>query len=39
MIAAAPAPRFPRREIDEEELVMVWTSTVRGFSSVPVHLG
>ncbi|MFD0690755.1 cytochrome P450 [Actinomadura fibrosa] len=30
--------RFPVWEIDESELVPVHTSTVRGFSSVPVHL-
>jgi cytochrome P450 len=36
---AGTLARFPRWEIDEEELVMVRTSTVRGFSSVPVHLG
>jgi len=28
----------PPRRLSEEELVMVRTSTVRGFSSVPVHL-
>lgn len=33
------APRFPTWEIDESELTMVHTSTVRGFSSVPIHLG
>ena len=31
--------RFPRWEIDDDELVMVRTSTVRGYSSVPVHVG
>lgn len=31
--------RFPDWEIDEAELVRVQTSTVRGFSSVPIHLG
>jgi cytochrome P450 len=36
---AGTLARFPRWEVDEEELVMVRTSTVRGFSSVPVHLG
>jgi len=36
---AGTLARFPRWEIDEGELVMVRTSTVRGFSSVPVHLG
>jgi cytochrome P450 len=35
----ATVARFPRWEIDEKELVMVRTSTVRGFSSVPFHLG
>lgn len=29
--------RFPTWEIDEQELTMVRTSTVRGFSSVPIH--
>jgi cytochrome P450 len=36
---AGTLARFPRWDVDEEELVMVRTSTVRGFSSVPVHLG
>jgi cytochrome P450 len=31
--------RFPRWDIDPAELVPVQTSTVRGFSSVPIHLG
>jgi cytochrome P450 len=31
--------RFPTWEIDEDALVPVHTSTVRGFSSVPVRLG
>jgi cytochrome P450 len=31
--------RFPTWEIDDTELVPVHTSTVRGFSSVPIHLG
>lgn len=30
--------RFPQWEIDESELVRVQTTTVRGFSSVPIHL-
>jgi cytochrome P450 len=30
--------RFPTWDIDEPELEMVRTSTVRGFSSVPIHL-
>jgi cytochrome P450 len=30
---------FPTWEIDETELVPVHTSTVRGFASVPIHLG
>lgn len=30
--------RFPTWEIDESELVPVQSNTVRGFSSVPVHL-
>jgi cytochrome P450 len=30
--------RFPTCEIDDAELVPVHTSTVRGFSSVPIHL-
>jgi cytochrome P450 len=35
---AATLARFPRWEIDEQELVMVRTSTVRGYSSVRLHL-
>jgi hypothetical protein len=31
--------RFPRWDIDESALVRVQTSTVRGFSSVPISLG
>jgi cytochrome P450 len=31
--------RFPRWDIDDGELIPVRTSTVRGFSSVPIHLG
>jgi len=31
--------RFPSWSINDEELVMVRTSTVRGFSSVPIHFG
>jgi len=34
----ATLARFPRWEIDESELVMVRTSTVRGYSSVRMHL-
>jgi hypothetical protein len=30
--------RFPEWEIDESELEMVRTTTVRGYSSVPFHL-
>jgi cytochrome P450 len=30
--------RFPSWEIEEDELVRVQTTTVRGFSSVPIHL-
>ena len=30
--------RFPHWDIDPAELVPVQTSTVRGFSSVPIHL-
>jgi len=30
--------RFPTWDIDEAGLVPVHTSTVRGFSSVPIHL-
>jgi cytochrome P450 len=36
---AGTLARFPTWEIDESELVMVRTSTVRGFSSVRFHLG
>ena len=36
---AGALKRFPRWEINEDELVMVRTSTVRGYSSVPVHVG
>jgi len=36
---AGTLARFPRWEVDPSELVPVTTSTVRGFSSVPVHLG
>jgi hypothetical protein len=35
---AATLARFPRWEIDEQELVMVRTSTERGYSSVRLHL-
>ena len=31
--------RFPAWDVDEDALVRVHTSTVRGFSSVPIHLG
>jgi cytochrome P450 len=31
--------RFPTWEIDDTELIPVHTSTVRGFTSVPIHLG
>jgi cytochrome P450 len=31
--------RFPTWEVDEDALVRVHTSTVRGFSSVPINLG
>jgi cytochrome P450 len=31
--------RFPHWEIDPSQLVRVQTSTVRGFRSVPIHLG
>ncbi|MCK9900195.1 cytochrome P450 [Frankia sp. Cpl3] len=31
--------RFPHWEIDEQALVPVQTSTVRGFSAVPIHVG
>ena len=34
----ATLARFPSWEIDDRELVMVRTSTVRGYSSVPLHL-
>jgi cytochrome P450 len=30
--------RFPKWDVDESELEMVRTSTVRGYSSVPIHL-
>jgi cytochrome P450 len=30
--------RFPRWDVDPAELVRVQTSTVRGFSSVPIHI-
>jgi cytochrome P450 len=36
--AAVPLARFPRWDVDPCELVPVQTSTVRGFSSVPIHL-
>jgi cytochrome P450 len=36
---AGTLARFPRWDIDPAELVPVQTSTVRGFSSVPIHLG
>lgn len=36
---AGTLTRFPTWEIDEAELVPVHTSTVRGFASVPIHLG
>ena len=35
---AGTLARFPEWEIDESELVMVRTSTVRGYSSVPFRL-
>ncbi len=35
---AGALARFPRWEIEEKDLVMVRTSTVRGYSSVPIHL-
>jgi cytochrome P450 len=35
---AATLERFPNWEIEEKELVMVRTSTVRGFSSVRMHV-
>lgn len=35
---AGTLARFPRWDIDPSELVPVQTSTVRGFSSVPIHL-
>jgi cytochrome P450 len=35
---AATLARFPRWDIDEAELVPVHTTTVRGYSSVPIHL-
>ncbi len=31
--------RFPHWDVDRAEIVAVQTSTVRGFSSVPIHLG
>ena len=36
---AGTLARFSRWDIDPSELVPVQTSTVRGFSSVPIHLG
>lgn len=36
---AGTLARFPEWEIDDSELVPVQTSTVRGYSSVPFHLG
>ena len=36
---AGTLARFPTWEIDDSELVPVHTSTVRGFASVPIHLG
>jgi cytochrome P450 len=36
---AGTLARFPHWDIDPAELVPVQTSTVRGFSSVPIHLG
>jgi cytochrome P450 len=36
---AGTVKRFPRWEVDESTLVPVQTSTVRGFSSVPITLG
>jgi cytochrome P450 len=35
---AGTLARFPRWDVDPAELVPVRTSTVRGFSSVPIHL-
>jgi cytochrome P450 len=35
---AGTLARFPRWEIDPAELVPVHTTTVRGYSSVPIHL-
>jgi len=35
---ASTLARFPTWEIDDAELVPVHTSTVRGYSSVPIHL-
>jgi cytochrome P450 len=35
---AGTLARFPRWDIDEAKLVPVRTTTVRGFSSVPIHL-
>ncbi|MBL7502333.1 cytochrome P450, partial [Frankia sp. CNm7] len=36
---AGTLKRFPRWEIDESRLVPVQTSTVRGYSSVPISFG
>jgi cytochrome P450 len=36
---AGTLERFPHWNVDRSELVPVTTSTVRGYSSVPVHLG
>jgi cytochrome P450 len=36
---AGTLARFPRWEIDPAEIIPVQTSTVRGYSSVPIHLG
>ena len=36
---AGTLARFPHWDIDPAQLVPVQTSTVRGFSSVPIHLG
>jgi cytochrome P450 len=35
---AGTLARFPRWDVDPSELVPVTTSTVRGYSSVPIHL-
>ncbi len=35
---ASTLARFPEWEIDDDELKRVQTSTVRGYSSVPIHL-